>query len=86
MLLAIEEAVVSTLHGETIAAAAAAVTGSRLFEILSSTLIMFLALLPYFAIRQLAGALGEGRLARLFFVDGRFREGGAPDPRAGAGR
>ena len=72
VLLAIEEAVAGALHGHTISQSLAEVTGSKFFEILASTLIMFLALLPYFAIRQLADALGPGVLARLFFVDGKL--------------
>ncbi len=74
VLLAIEEAVAGALHGRTVAQSIADVAGNRLYEILSSTLIMFLALMPYFAIRQLANVLGPGRLARLFFVDGRLPE------------
>lgn len=86
VLSAIEEAVVGALHGHTIAESISAVVGSRFFEILSSTLIMFLALLPYFAIRQLADVLGAGRLARLFFVDGRLLDGAGPKPVTGSGR
>jgi hypothetical protein len=78
VLLAIEEAIAGALHGQTIAESAAAVLGKRLFEVLSTTLIMFLALLPYFAIRQLAAALGTDRLARLFFVDGTLLDAAPP--------
>ena len=80
MLSAIEEMVSGALRGQTTAETAAALFGSRLYEVLSATLIMFLALLPYFAIRQLADALGKDRLARLFFVDGRRLDGGEPSP------
>ena len=80
VLLAIEEAVTGALHGLTVAESAAAVVGTRLFELCASTLIMFLALLPYFAIRQIADALGTGRLARLFFIDGKLLEGAKADP------
>ena len=48
--------------------------GAHLYQILTTTWLMFLILLPYFAFRQLAGVLGEGRLSRLFFVNG-----GRPD-------
>ena len=86
LLLAIEEAVAGALHGRSVTESIEDVAGNRLFEILASTLIMFLALVPYFAIRQLAGVLGPDRLARLFFVDGRLPEaldrapGTAPKP------
>lgn len=70
VLLALEEVAVGALHGQTIARSVAAVAGGKFFEILATTLIMFLALVPYFAIRQLADVLGARRLFRLFFVDG----------------
>ena len=72
VLLVIEEVVVGAVHGHTIAQSVADLMGSRFFEMLASVVIMFLALSPYFAFRQLAGRLGEGRLRRLFFVDGRW--------------
>ncbi len=74
LLSAIEESIGGALRGETVAESISAVVGTRLFEILSATLIMFLALLPYFAIRQLADALGRDRLVRLFFVDGKLQD------------
>jgi hypothetical protein len=72
VLLVIEEIVVGTLHGDSIAQSLAEAFGGKLFETLASVLIMFLALLPYFAIGRLAGVLGAGTLARLFFIDGRW--------------
>ena len=74
VLLAIEEALVGAVHGQTVAQSLAAVVGSKFFEILATTIILYLILLPYFAIRQLAGVLGVGTLARLFFVDGGWRD------------
>jgi hypothetical protein len=83
VLLAIEEAVAGALHGHSVAESLSEVVGNKFFEILASTLVMFLALLPYFAIRQLADAVGAERLARLFFVDGKWQEG---EPGTGAVR
>ena len=57
-----------------------------MFEITASTLIMFLALLPYFAIRQLADVLGADQLARLLFVDGKLPDADNRDPGPGSGR
>ena len=78
VLSGVEEAIAGAWHGQTVAASISAVVGARFFEILSSSFIMFLALLPYFAIRQLADTIGKGQLARLFFVDGRLQDGIGP--------
>ena len=43
--------------------------GAKLDETLAGILIMLLVLIPYFAFRVLSEALGEGRLARMFFVE-----------------
>jgi len=83
VLLAIEETLVGLLHGRTVVESLSDVAGAHLYQILTTTLLMFLILLPYFAFRQLAGVLGEGRLSRLFFVNGGRPEIGdrAPDAR-----
>ena len=78
VLSAVEEAIAGALHGQTVVASISAVVGTRFFEILSSSFLMLLALLPYFAIRQLADTIGKGQLARLFFVDGRLQTGVEP--------
>lgn len=70
VLLAVEETLVGLLHGRTVVASLSDVAGAHLYQILTTCLLMFLILLPYFAFRQLAGVLGEGRLSRLFFVRG----------------
>jgi len=43
--------------------------GRVLDETLAGIVILLLVLIPYFAIRVLSEALGEGRLARMFFVE-----------------
>jgi hypothetical protein len=73
VLLVIEEVVVGAVHGHTIAESLSDVVGGKFFEMAASVVIMFVALFPYFAFRQLAAMLGEGRLRRLFFVDGTWR-------------
>jgi len=65
----IEEAVVGLFHGQSIAASLGELIGPRLQETIASYLIMLLVLIPYFAFRVLGEALGEGRLARMFFVE-----------------
>jgi len=69
ILTIIEEAVVGLFHHRSIAASLGELVGSRLEETLAGYLIMLLVLIPYFAFRVLGEALGEGRLARMFFVE-----------------
>lgn len=65
----VEEAVVGLFHGKSIAASLGEPFGPRLEEMLAGYVIMLLVLLPYCAFRVLEEALGEGRLARMFFVE-----------------
>jgi hypothetical protein len=69
ILTIIEEAVVGLFHHRSIAASLGELVGVRLEETLAGYLIMLLVLIPYFAFRVLGEALGEGRLARMFFVE-----------------
>jgi hypothetical protein len=69
VLTVIEEAVVGLFHGESIAASLGELVGPRPEETLAGILILLLVLIPYFAFRVLDEALGEGRLARMFFVE-----------------
>jgi hypothetical protein len=65
----IEEAVVGLFHGRSIATSLGELVGLRLEEEIAGIVILFLVLLPYCAFRVLDEALGEGRLARMFFVE-----------------
>ena len=69
ILTIIEEAVVGLFHHRSIAASLGELAGVRLEETLAGYLIMLLVLVPYFAFRVLGEALGEGRLARMFFIE-----------------
>ncbi len=68
ILTVIEEAVIGLFHHRSIATSLGELFGLRLEETLAGYLIMLLVLLPYCAFRVLGEALGEGRLARMFFV------------------
>lgn len=65
----IEEAVVGLFHHQSIAASLGDLFGPRLQETFTGYLIMLLVLIPYSAFLVLGDALGEGRLARMFFVE-----------------
>jgi hypothetical protein len=69
VLTVIEEAVVGLFHHQSIAASLGELFGPRLEETLAGYLIMLLVLIPYSAFLVLSEALGEGRLARMFFVE-----------------
>jgi hypothetical protein len=70
VLTIIEEVVVGLFHHQSIAASLRELFGPRLEETMAGLLILLLVLIPYCAIGALSEALGEGRLARMFFVEG----------------
>jgi hypothetical protein len=70
ILTTIEEVVVGLFHHRSIAASLGELFGARLQETLAGYLIMLLVLIPFFAFRVLSEVLGEGRLERMFFVEG----------------
>lgn len=72
VLTIIEEVVVGLFHHQTVAASLGELMGAKLDETLAGIVILFMVLIPYFAIRVLNEALGESRLVRMFFVE---REG-----------
>jgi hypothetical protein len=65
----IEEAIVGLFHDKSIAAALGELMGPRFEETIAGYVVMLLVLIPYCAFRVLDVALGEGRLARMFFVE-----------------
>jgi hypothetical protein len=69
IMTVIEEAVVGLIHHQSIASSLGDLFGTRLAETAAGILILLLVLIPYFAFRVLGEALGEGRLARMFFVE-----------------
>ena len=72
VLTIIEEVVVGLFHQQSVAASLGELTGAKLYETLAGYIIMLLVLIPYIAWGVLDEALGEGRLARMFFVDRRW--------------
>lgn len=69
LMTIIEEAVVGLFHDKSIAASLGELVGPRLEETIAGYIVMLLVLIPYCAFRVLDVALGEGRLARMFFVE-----------------
>ena len=71
VLTIIEEVVVGLFHHHSVAASLGELFGPRLKETLAGYIIMLLVLVPLAAIHVLNEALGEGKLARMFFVERR---------------
>ncbi|HEY2528834.1 MAG TPA: hypothetical protein VGJ20_12945 [Xanthobacteraceae bacterium] len=69
VLTIIEEVVVGLFHHQSIAVSLGELFGPRLQETLAGYLLMLLLLIPLAAIHVLNEALGEGKLARMFFVE-----------------
>jgi hypothetical protein len=76
----VEEAVVGLFHHQSITASLDELVGPRLEETIAGYVIMLLVLIPYCAFRVLDVALGEGRLARMFFVARERESGRLPVP------
>jgi len=68
VLNVIEEALRGWIEGKSLRAALAGFGGGSWEQILAACLLMWLILLPYFAVRDISAALGEGELRRMFFV------------------
>jgi hypothetical protein len=71
VLTILEEVGVGLLHQQSLAASLGELFGAKLDETLAGIVILLLVLIPYFAMRVLSEALGEGRLVRMFFVERR---------------
>ena len=63
----LEEAAVGLYHGKSFSESIADLAGGTLKGILTLTLLLFVLLIPFFAVGELKKALGEGELAQLFF-------------------
>lgn len=63
----LEKVVEGLFHGETARESVPTLGGGGLAGLLSASVIMFLALLPFFGIRNLNQAMGEGRLRAMLF-------------------
>lgn len=66
VLSLVEQFVEGVAHGHTVAAGLAELHRYSLGRILAQSLVLFLVLLPYVALRQLSAILGPGELRRIF--------------------
>jgi hypothetical protein len=63
----LEHAIEARVHGEPWAQAILSFTDKGVDEMLARTLVLVIALIPFFAFLELNRALGPGKLASLFF-------------------
>jgi hypothetical protein len=64
----IEEILVGMWHGKTLANSIPAIGGGSLQGILVVGIIMFVVLMPFFALREIGRDIGDDKLHELFFV------------------
>jgi hypothetical protein len=65
----IEKAIEGLVHGKPLAESLPSIGGGNFVGLLSVTVILFIALLPFFAFRNLGLVLGRDRLIALIFGD-----------------
>lgn len=63
-----EEVILGHLHGKDVAQSLAELGGGSLIVIVSIAVILFVALLPLFAFREVGRVIGEDKLPRLIFT------------------
>ena len=78
----IEKTIEGLIRGKTLTESMPLLTGGGLPGFLSITVILFIALIPFFGLRNLSLAMGEGRLYAMIFEkpsaqDGERRSGAA---------
>ena len=78
----LEKTIEGLIRGKTLTESMPVLTGAGLPGFLSITIILFIALIPFFGLRNLSLAMGEGRLYAMIFEkpsaqDGERRSGAA---------
>ena len=71
----LEKTIDGLVHGKTVADSMPAIGGGGLTGLLSVTVILFIALIPFFGLRNLSLAMGEGRLWAVIFEPPSAEEG-----------
>jgi len=66
-LSAIEEVILGHLRGESVADSLAGLAGGTLWQVIATSFIMLLILIPWFAFRAVGEVIGDETLVRLFF-------------------
>ena len=74
----IEHMIGGVVHGVGVKGGLAKLWGEGKFELFARCLVTFFAFVPFFAFKELARVMGEGKMRRLFFRPGTAVEFGAP--------
>lgn len=72
----LEKWIEGLVHGKGFVASLADIANEGIWEILARTLVLFVALVPFFAIWKLDEELGERKLSQIFFGKQSARAGG----------
>jgi hypothetical protein len=67
VLTVIEEIVMGRLHGESVSSSIANIGGGTVAQMLATSFILLLVLIPWFAFRALGEVIGDETLVRLYF-------------------
>ena len=67
VLSAIEEIIMGHLRGESVAVSLAGLAGGTLWQVIATSFIILLILIPWFAFRAVGEVVGDETLVRLFF-------------------
>ena len=70
-----EKTIEGLIHGKTVADSLPSIGGGGLVGLLSAAVILFVALIPFFGLRNLSMAMGEGRLWAVIFEQPSGEEG-----------
>jgi len=68
LLTVAEDVIIGYFHGADARNAIKGIGGGTRLEALATALLMFLVLIPYFAYRDIAAAIGEETLSKLLFI------------------
>ena len=63
-----EEVAVGLFHHRNVSERVAQLGGGTPHQLIATSIIMFLILIPFFAVRAIAEAVGAEKLARMFFM------------------
>ena len=76
VLNVLEELAVGYLHGQPVADTLAEIGGGTRDQMIATTIVMLLILIPFFMFRTLTEVIGEHTMARLFFEPRRMSDTG----------
>lgn len=63
----LEATVRGLIHGQGLMGGVEEISGKGPYEVLASTIVLFVAFVPFFALRELDRVLGEGKVRALFW-------------------